>query len=80
MNRHTKFAMKSNFIFSKAYDEKPYPTLEEKRKLAEKTNLTITQVSNWFKNKRQRIRMTKQRERFVLCGSNSFIFHGHHEG
>ncbi|XP_028402813.1 homeobox protein SIX6-like isoform X3 [Dendronephthya gigantea] len=48
-------------LLNEAYNLKPYPTLEEKKELAEKTNLTVTQVSNWFKNKRQRIRMTKQR-------------------
>ena len=33
-----------------------YPNPEEKRQLAKKTGLTLTQVSNWFKNRRQRDR------------------------
>ncbi len=33
-----------------------YPTPDEKRALAKKTSLTMTQVSNWFKNRRQRDR------------------------
>ena len=33
-----------------------YPTPDEKRTLANKTGLTMTQVSNWFKNRRQRDR------------------------
>lgn len=35
-----------------------YPTPEEKRGLSKRTNLTMTQVSNWFKNRRQRDRST----------------------
>merc|ERR1719341_1103182 len=34
----------------------PYPSPREKRELAEQTGLTTTQVSNWFKNRRQRDR------------------------
>jgi len=33
-----------------------YPTPDEKRTLANITGLTMTQVSNWFKNRRQRDR------------------------
>ena len=33
-----------------------YPTPDEKRQLSKKTGLTLTQVSNWFKNRRQRDR------------------------
>ena len=33
-----------------------YPTPDEKKSLASKTGLTMTQVSNWFKNRRQRDR------------------------
>jgi len=35
---------------------KRYPTSEEKRLLAEQTGLTLTQIGNWFKNRRQRDR------------------------
>ncbi|RNA30531.1 Homeobox [Brachionus plicatilis] len=33
----------------------PYPTEEEKRQIAMKTNLTLIQVNNWFINARRRI-------------------------
>ena len=33
----------------------PYPTEEEKRLLAQQTNLNLTQVNNWFINARRRI-------------------------
>ena len=33
-----------------------YFSPREKRELAEMTDLTVTQVSNWFKNRRQRER------------------------
>lgn len=34
----------------------------EKRELAEATGLTTTQVSNWFKNRRQRDRAAEHKE------------------
>ena len=33
----------------------PYPSEAQKKELAFKTNLTMTQVSNWFRNERKRI-------------------------
>ncbi|TKS80984.1 Homeobox protein six1b Homeobox protein six1a [Collichthys lucidus] len=42
----------------KWYHQKPYPCTREKRELAAATGLTQTQVSNWFKNRRQRDRTT----------------------
>ena len=33
----------------------PYPTEEEKKQIASKTNLTLIQVNNWFINARRRI-------------------------
>ena len=57
------FKTDTRAVLNNAYEDKPYPCLEEKRQLAEKTQLTVTQVSNWFKNKRQRIRITQQRKR-----------------
>ena len=38
------------------YHYKAYPSTREKRELATATGLTVTQVSNWFKNRRQRDR------------------------
>ncbi len=41
------------------YNHNPYPSPREKRELAEATGLTTTQVSNWFKNRRQRDRASE---------------------
>lgn len=38
-----------------------YPTPDEKKALAKRTGLTLTQVSNWFKNRRQRDRTPQHR-------------------
>ncbi|KAL1460596.1 hypothetical protein WDU94_012570 [Cyamophila willieti] len=44
------------------YTHNPYPSPREKRELAEATGLTTTQVSNWFKNRRQRDRAAEQKD------------------
>lgn len=49
---------KSRTILREWYRHKPYPSTREKRELAAATGLTTTQVSNWFKNRRQRDRTT----------------------
>lgn len=51
------FKQKSRNMLRDAYKQNRYPTPEEKRNLAQKTGLTLTQVSNWFKNRRQRDRL-----------------------
>ncbi|KAK6038621.1 homeobox domain protein [Cooperia oncophora] len=43
-------------FFRDAYKKQAYPSVEDKKRLAAQTELTVTQVSNWFKNKRQRER------------------------
>ncbi|XP_033228013.1 homeobox protein SIX1-like [Belonocnema kinseyi] len=50
------FKEKSRSILRDWYTANPYPSPREKRELAENTGLTTTQVSNWFKNRRQRDR------------------------
>ncbi|XP_078102254.1 SIX homeobox 9 isoform X3 [Sander vitreus] len=52
------FKEKSRTILREWYCHKPYPSTWEKRELAAATGLTTTQVSNWFKNRRQRDRTT----------------------
>ncbi|XP_041796811.1 SIX homeobox 9 [Chelmon rostratus] len=52
------FKEKSRSILREWYHHKPYPSTREKRELAVATGLTTTQVSNWFKNRRQRDRTT----------------------
>ncbi|CAI2354078.1 unnamed protein product [Caenorhabditis sp. 36 PRJEB53466] len=50
------FRDKSRVLLREWYIRNSYPSPREKRDLAEKTHLTVTQVSNWFKNRRQRDR------------------------
>ncbi|ELT94068.1 hypothetical protein CAPTEDRAFT_227938 [Capitella teleta] len=50
------FKEKSRQALKECYKQNRYPTPDEKRALAKKTGLTLTQVSNWFKNRRQRDR------------------------
>lgn len=50
------FKEKSRNTLREWYQSNPYPSPREKRDLAEATGLTTTQVSNWFKNRRQRDR------------------------
>ncbi|XP_052891145.1 protein sine oculis [Anopheles moucheti] len=50
------FKEKSRNELKDCYTRNRYPTPDEKKTLAKKTGLTLTQVSNWFKNRRQRDR------------------------
>ncbi|KAM6933513.1 SIX homeobox 9 [Xenentodon cancila] len=52
------FKEKSRSLLWTAYHRTPYPSTREKQELAAATGLTTTQVSNWFKNRRQRDRAT----------------------
>ncbi|CAJ0960965.1 unnamed protein product, partial [Mesorhabditis belari] len=60
------FREKSRHVLREWYTKNPYPTPKEKKELAESTHLTVTQVSNWFKNRRQRDRAADSRERDPL--------------
>ncbi|XP_058799671.1 homeobox protein SIX1-like isoform X2 [Phymastichus coffea] len=53
------FKEKSRLVLRKWYEANPYPSPREKQELAETTGLTTTQVSNWFKNRRQRDRASE---------------------
>ncbi|XP_064408738.1 homeobox protein six1 [Latimeria chalumnae] len=57
------FKEKSRSVLREWYIHNPYPSPREKRELAEATGLTTTQVSNWFKNRRQRDRAAESKER-----------------
>ena len=48
------FKEKSRQILKEFYKVKKFPSPEEKRRLAKATGLSFIQVSNWFKNRRQR--------------------------
>ncbi|XP_048837378.1 homeobox protein SIX5 [Brienomyrus brachyistius] len=50
------FKEKSRNALKECYTSNRYPTPDEKRHLAKITGLSLTQVSNWFKNRRQRDR------------------------
>ncbi|XP_074645787.1 homeobox protein six1-like [Tubulanus polymorphus] len=57
------FKEKSRAVLKEWYNHNPYPSPREKRELAEGTGLTTMQVSNWFKNRRQRDRAAEAKER-----------------
>jgi hypothetical protein len=38
------------------------------------TALTVTQVSNWFKNRRQRDRAAESKERYVMWAADRGLF------
>uniref|UniRef100_A0A8D3AS73 SIX homeobox 5 n=1 Tax=Scophthalmus maximus TaxID=52904 RepID=A0A8D3AS73_SCOMX len=50
------FKEKSRNALKECYKNNRYPTPDEKKNLAKVTGLSLTQVSNWFKNRRQRDR------------------------
>jgi homeobox protein SIX4 len=51
------FKEKSRQVLKDCYKLNRYPTPDNKRLLTKKTGLTLTQVTNWFKNRRQRDRV-----------------------
>lgn len=55
------FKEKSRNALKDCYNRNRYPTPDEKKSLAKKTGLSLTQVSNWFKNRRQRDRTPQSR-------------------
>lgn len=57
------FKEKSRSVLRDWYSHNPYPSPREKRELAEATGLTTTQVSNWFKNRRQRDRAAEHKDK-----------------
>lgn len=65
------FKEKSRSVLREWYTHNPYPSPREKRELAEATGLTTTQVSNWFKNRRQRDRAAEAKERENNENSNT---------
>ncbi|XP_033123397.1 homeobox protein SIX4-like [Anneissia japonica] len=56
------FKEKSRAMLKDCYKQNKYPSPDEKRNLAKLTGLTLTQVSNWFKNRRQRDRAPSRSE------------------
>lgn len=64
------FKEKSRDTLRQSYQHNRYPTPQEKRELAKATGLSLTQVSNWFKNRRQRDRGSENGKRLV---ENPFV-------
>uniref|UniRef100_H2YB77 Homeobox domain-containing protein n=1 Tax=Ciona savignyi TaxID=51511 RepID=H2YB77_CIOSA len=56
------FKEKSRMALKECYKKNKYPTPDDKRHLAEDTGLSILQVSNWFKNRRQRDRSPQNKK------------------
>ncbi|XP_065135238.2 SIX homeobox 9 [Paramisgurnus dabryanus] len=65
------FKEKSRSVLRDWYCRKPYPSPREKRDLAAATGLTATQVSNWFKNRRQRDRAATSRQGSFLSSNRT---------
>ena len=64
------FKEKSRAALKEIYKRNKYPTPEEKKNLAKQTGLTLVQVSNWFKNRRQRDRTPSIR---LVCKNLKFL-------
>lgn len=73
------FKEKSRAALKDCYARNRYPTPDEKRALAKRTGLTLTQVSNWFKNRRQRDRTPQSRPEIIL-GNMTLPQGNHHQG
>ncbi|XP_026477468.1 homeobox protein SIX6-like [Ctenocephalides felis] len=65
------FKEKSRNALKDCYDRNRYPTPDEKKALAKRTGLTLTQVSNWFKNRRQRDRTPQHRSDVMMPSISS---------
>uniref|UniRef100_A0AC34QEZ5 Homeobox domain-containing protein n=1 Tax=Panagrolaimus sp. JU765 TaxID=591449 RepID=A0AC34QEZ5_9BILA len=65
------FKNKSRQILTEAYNNNPLPNPEQKLALAMQANLTVGQVSNWFKNRRQRDRQLTGNRKRPRSGRNS---------
>ena len=53
-NRLPSYALHILWDFLRTHKNNPYPTTQQKEQLAKETNLTITQIRNWFTNTRKR--------------------------
>uniref|UniRef100_A0A1I7RXB5 Homeobox domain-containing protein n=1 Tax=Bursaphelenchus xylophilus TaxID=6326 RepID=A0A1I7RXB5_BURXY len=54
------FKKRDRITLRDAYKLNPMPSQAEKQELSNQTNLSVTQVSNWFKNQRQRQRQQRK--------------------
>ncbi|XP_011310988.1 homeobox protein SIX4 isoform X1 [Fopius arisanus] len=65
------FKERSRNALKECYKRNRYPTPDDKKDLAKKTGLTLTQVSNWFKNRRQRDRTPQTRPEMISLNCQS---------
>ena len=49
-------------MLTEVYQGNARPSKSDKRQLADRTGMSVTQVSSWFKNRRQRDRAAAERE------------------
>ena len=54
------FKDRSRSYLVEFYMSNRYPTPSEKREISKRSGLSVTQVSNWFKNRRQRDRLSQK--------------------
>lgn len=76
------FKERSRNALKDLYNQNRYPSPAEKRNLAKITGLSLTQVSNWFKNRRQRDRNPSEAQSkrwgnkmFYFSQNNSYYTH-----
>ncbi|XP_078048759.1 homeobox protein six4 [Augochlora pura] len=65
------FKERSRQALKQFYLSNRYPNKNEKKNLADKIGLTMTQVSNWFKNRRQRDRTPQTRTEMLPLNCQS---------
>ena len=54
------FSDYSTSILKKTFEENQFPSIEERKNLAEVTNLTYEQVSTWFYNRRRKSKQIQE--------------------
>jgi hypothetical protein len=54
IRKTTKFTASQLASFQNSYDENPYPSNYERRRLASENSVTENQVSVWFAHRRQK--------------------------
>ena len=76
-NRLPSAALEILWNFLREHRDNPYPTSQEKEWLAQQTNLSVTQIRNWFTNTRKRklIQSQESDEEYLTDSDFSDSFH-----
>ncbi|CAJ0557849.1 unnamed protein product, partial [Mesorhabditis spiculigera] len=69
------FKENSRKFLRQFYKQNPYPNLEQKREISRATELELVQISNWFKNRRQRDKTNKHHHGFRLMEMPAHLQH-----